>query len=76
MDTKFRWFARRLANELNLPRDWFDCGGTCYGTMTSWYNARYAGGALTVEYGRYPSRRRMTYYAPRQLLRAIGGWRV
>ena len=76
MDTKFRWFARRLADELNLPRDSFNCGGTCYGTMTGWYNARYAGGALTVEYGRRPSRKRMTYYAPRQLLRALGAWRV
>ncbi|HEY3016989.1 MAG TPA: M14 family zinc carboxypeptidase [Nocardioides sp.] len=74
-DTKWPAFARRLAHNLELPLKDFDCGGVCHGTMTGWYNHRFAGGAVTVEYGAHPGRHRMRVTAPRQLLRALGGWR-
>lgn len=75
-DTKDASFARRLARALRLPRTTLDCGGVCHGTMTSWFNARFPGAALTVEYGEHPSRHRMAVEAPRQLLRVLGARRV
>jgi protein MpaA len=74
-DTKDAGFARRLARALRLPRTSLDCGGLCHGTMTMWFNHRFRGSALTVEYGARPSRRRMAVEAPRQLLGALGAWR-
>ncbi len=68
-DTKDRAFARRVARALDLPRKTFDCGGVCYGTMTTWYNRYFEGSALTVEYGWRPTQRRLTQAAPRQLMR-------
>jgi murein peptide amidase A len=68
-------FARRLSEELRLPRKKFDCGGGCHGTMTQWFNRRFAGAQVTVEYGASPSRRYVNRFAPRGLLRAIGGHR-
>jgi len=70
-----RRFARRLAGALNLPRKSLTCGGTCHGTFTQWYMSRFAGVAVTVEYGSRPSRHRMTVTAPRQLLRVLGASR-
>ncbi len=70
-----RPFARRLADALDLPRRNLTCGGVCHGTFTQWYMARYAGVAVTAEYGPHPSRHRMTVTAPRQLLRFLGGSR-
>jgi predicted deacylase len=70
-DTKRPAFARRLADQLNLPRKPFTCGGVCHGTMTMWFNHNFAGAAITVEYGEHPSRDRMVNRAPRQLLRAL-----
>jgi protein MpaA len=75
-DTKDSRFARRLARALRLPQTRLDCGGTCHGTMTSWFNARFDGAALTVEYAAHPSRHRMTVEAPRQLLRVLGAHRA
>ncbi len=74
-DTKDPGFARRLARALELPRTSLDCGGVCHGTMTGWFNHRFAGAALTVEYGHRPPRHRMAVAAPRQLLRVLGAWR-
>jgi protein MpaA len=71
-DTKDPRFARRLARALRLPRTSLDCGGLCHGTMTMWFNHRFRGSALTVEYGARPSRHRMTRQAPRQVLRVLG----
>jgi len=45
-DTKDRRFAKRLARALRLPTKTFDCGGVCHGTMTGWYNHRFAGSAV------------------------------
>lgn len=72
---KKRWFARRLSDHLRLPRKEFSCGGTCHGTFSGWFNARFDGVAVTVEYGPDPSWERMRLRAPRQLLRALGGSR-
>lgn len=68
-------FARKVANKLNLPTSNLDCGGVCHGTMTGWYNHRYRGFALTVEYGSHPRRERMRVTAPRQVLSIFGASR-
>ena len=68
-------FAHKVARKLNLPTSNLDCGGVCHGTMTGWYNHRYRGFALTVEYGQHPSRRRMAVTAPRQVLSVFGASR-
>ncbi|MCB0909689.1 MAG: DUF2817 domain-containing protein [Nocardioidaceae bacterium] len=74
-DTKDPAFARRLARALKLPSKAFVCGGVCHGTMTGWYNHRFAGSAVTVEYDAHPPGVRLRKKAPRQLLRVLGGWR-
>ena len=43
--------------------------------MTGWYNHRYPGFALTVEYGARPGARLMRRVAPGQVLRVFGAWR-
>jgi murein peptide amidase A len=68
---KKRWFARRLVHELRLPAKEFACGNACHGTLTQWFNHKFDGVAVTVEYGENPSFQRMAVRAPRQLLRAI-----
>jgi murein peptide amidase A len=74
-DTKNAGFARRVAKVLGLPAKTFDCGGVCHGTMTGWYNDRFRGDALTVEYGARPSRRLMRKVAPERVLRVFRAWR-
>jgi len=44
--------------------------------MTGWFNSRFAGAALTVEYGARPSRHLMRVTAPRQVLRVFDARRV
>jgi len=68
-----RRFALRLARGLNLPRKRFVCGGVCHGTFTQWFNHRFEGKAVTVEYAAHPGRHRMRVRAPRQLVRTLGG---
>ena len=75
-DTKDPRFARRLARGLRLPQVSLDCGGLCHGTMTMWFNHRFRGAALTVEYGARPARHRMVVQAPRQLLGVLGAHRT
>lgn len=72
---KKRWFGRRLSRELQLPTKDFACGNGCHGTLTQWFNHNFRGVAVTVEYGKRPTFRRMNVRAPRQLLRAIGASR-
>jgi predicted deacylase len=74
-DTKRPAFARRVAKALRLPAKRFDCGGVCHGTMTQWFNHKFSGAALTVEYDARPPRRRMRVVAPRQVIGVLGGWR-
>ncbi len=68
-------FARRLASALRLPRTRLDCGGLCHETMTGWFNARFEGAALTVEYAARPSRSRLAVETPRELLDVMGATR-
>jgi murein peptide amidase A len=68
-----RPFALRLARRLDLPRKRFVCGGVCHGTFTQWYNHRFRGQAVTVEYAARPGQHRLRHRAPRQLVRALGG---
>jgi protein MpaA len=68
-------FQRRLSRGLRLPVRAFNCSGTCHGTMTSWYNARHAGTAITVEFGSSPSRYYLTHRAVRGTLGAVLGSR-
>jgi protein MpaA len=75
-DTKDPRFARRLARALRLPQTSLNCGGLCHGTMTGWFNHRFRGSALTVEYGVRPARRRMVLEAPRQVLDVLGAHRT
>ena len=68
-----RRFALRLSRGLNLPRKRLVCGGVCHGTFTQWFNHRFSGKAVTVEYGWRPGRHRLRDRAPRQLVRTLGG---
>jgi predicted deacylase len=70
-DTKNAAFSRRVADALNLPRKSFTCGGVCHGTMTGWFNSRFTGAAVTVEYGYRPSSRHLRTNAPEQVLRVF-----
>jgi murein peptide amidase A len=74
-DTKIPRFARRTARKLDLPLKSFTCGGVCHGTMTMWYNHRFRGAAVTVEYAAHPPRHRMRVRAPRQVLSIWGARR-
>ncbi|MDR6174980.1 protein MpaA [Nocardioides zeae] len=67
IDTKYPSWSRYVAEGLNLPLKNFNCGGVCSGTMTGWYNARYPGIAMTVEYGARPDATYMRTYAPRRV---------
>ena len=75
-DTKDPRFARRLARALRLPQTSLNCGGLCHGTLTMWFNHRFRGAALTVEYAAHPARRRMVVEAPRQVLGVLGAHRT
>jgi protein MpaA len=67
-------FSRRLARALDLPTSSLDCGSSCHGTMTMWFNHRFPGFALTVEYGAAPSAAKLRA-APDQILKIFGAWR-
>lgn len=69
-------FARRLAEAFRLPRKRFDCGGGCHGTMTQWYNRRFRGYMVTLEYSARPRWRYVHRLGPRALLKTVGGRRV
>ena len=71
-DTKKPRFAKKVARTLHLPAKTLDCGSVCHGTMTMWFNRRFAGTALTVEYGAHPSRRHLRRVVPRQVLTIFG----
>ncbi|TWH04737.1 putative carboxypeptidase [Nocardioides sp. J9] len=63
----------RLARQLRLPRRWLGVGnpsGTVSPTLTGWYNRRYAGVAITIEYSPRPSKRYRTIVAGRGITRA------
>lgn len=72
---KGRALVDRLHRGLHLPVRSFNCSGVCHGTMTEWYNARFPGVAVTVEYGRGVSRKVAVSTGPRGILRAVGARR-
>jgi murein peptide amidase A len=67
-------FSKKVARALGLPRTRLNCGSTCHGTMTMWFNHRSGGFALTVEYGAHPSAAKLAA-APDAILRLFGAWR-
>jgi predicted deacylase len=67
-------FSKRVARSLGLPMSRLDCGSSCHGTMTMWFNHRFRGFALTVEYGAHPAKRKIRA-APRKILKLFGAWR-
>lgn len=67
-------FSRRVAHALGLPMTSLDCGSSCHGTMTMWFNHRFKGFALTVEYGARPPAARLRS-APDAILKVFGAWR-
>lgn len=48
-------FVRRLATNLGLPVESYNCSGVCRGSMTGWYNDTHEGVAVTIEYSPSPS---------------------
>jgi hypothetical protein len=67
-------FSRRVARALDLPMTRLNCGSTCHGTMTMWFNHRFPGFALTVEYGASPSAAKLRA-APDRILGLFGASR-
>jgi predicted deacylase len=67
-------FSRKVARALRLPTSHLRCGSSCHGTMTMWFNHKFPGFALTVEYGAHPSRARLRA-APNKILGLFGAWR-
>jgi predicted deacylase len=67
-------FSRRVAHALGLPVSSLDCGSSCHGTMTMWFNHRFRGFALTVEYGAAPPASKLRS-APDRILKLFGAWR-
>ncbi|HEY9291457.1 MAG TPA: M14 family zinc carboxypeptidase [Microlunatus sp.] len=64
----YKKFSRKVANTLQLPRKRFSCNGGCHGTMTMWFNRKFDGKALTVEYGAHPSRKYLRGTVARRVL--------
>jgi predicted deacylase len=67
-------FSRRVARSLRLPMSHLNCGSTCHGTMTMWFNHKFKGFALTVEYGAHPPKAKLRSAAGR-ILKLFGAWR-
>jgi murein peptide amidase A len=67
-------FSEKVARALDLPMSRLDCGSSCHGTMTMWFNHRFKGFALTVEYGASPSKAKLRA-APDKILKLFGAWR-
>ena len=51
-----------------------NCGSSCHGTMTMWFNHTLPGFALTVEYGGSPPAAKLRS-APDKILHLFGAWR-
>ena len=67
-------FSKRVARSLGLPMSRLTCGSSCHGTMTMWFNHRFSGFALTVEYGAHPATSKLRT-APDKILKLFGAWR-
>lgn len=66
---------RRLARSLGLPIRAFNCTGVCHGSMTSWFNTKHRGAAITVEFGPSPGQAYLRGRAARGTLAAVLGSR-
>ena len=75
-DSKRPKFARQVANRLHLPAKSLDCGSVCHGTMTMWFNHRFRGVALTVEYGAHPPKKLPAPHGARAGAVAVPGRRL
>jgi murein peptide amidase A len=75
LDSRRPGFSRRVSRALHLPVSHVTCGGVCGGTMTQWFEARFPGTAITVEYPAHPSSHTLRVQAPQALLRLFGGGR-
>lgn len=74
IDTSFSRTGKlgaRLARGLHLPKKKFDCNGGCHGTFTQWFNAKFDGVAITVEYGKRLSRTQIEKTGPTGLLSSV-----
>jgi|KBSMisStaDraftv2_1062788.scaffolds.fasta_scaffold736502_2 hypothetical protein len=67
-------FSRRVAHALDLPMTKLNCGSRCHGTMTMWFNHKFPGFALTVEYGTSPPASKLRT-APDRILHLFGASR-
>ena len=67
-------FSKRVARALGLPMSRLNCGSTCHGTMTMWFNHKFSGFALTVEYAANPPKAKLRA-APANILELFGAWR-
>ena len=68
---KTRALAQRLVTALELPAKTFSCGTGCHGTMTQWFNVKWPGAGLTVEYGSPMTDRQVFITGPRGLLSSV-----
>ncbi|HET6151958.1 MAG TPA: M14 family zinc carboxypeptidase [Marmoricola sp.] len=68
---KARSLALRLVDGLHLPAKVFNCNSGCHGTLTEWYNHKFPGAALTVEYGYKISHYQARVSGPDGLLAAV-----
>lgn len=68
---KARPLALRLVDGLGLPPSVFNCHRGCHGTMTQWFNKKFPGSALTVEYGARLSWRQANVTGPAGVLSAV-----
>ena len=75
LDDEGTALQRRLARGLGLPIREFNCTGKCHGTMTSWFNHKHRGAAITVEFGYSPGRAYLRGRATDGTLRAVLGSR-
>ncbi|NRQ49801.1 M14 family zinc carboxypeptidase [Aeromicrobium stalagmiti] len=75
-DTGNNKWAKRLADQIRLPRKAFDCFSSCHGTYSMWFRKHHAKGAvITVEMPRSPSKKYLTRIAPRAILRSLNATR-
>lgn len=73
--SKTQELAKRLVTDLELPAKRFSCGTGCHGTMTQWFNVKWPGAALTVEYGSPMTDRQVFVTGPRGLLASVNALR-
>ncbi|MCW2840063.1 MAG: hypothetical protein JWR55_1546 [Aeromicrobium sp.] len=75
-DTGNNKWAKRLADQIRLPRKAFDCFSKCHGTYSMWFRKHHPKGAvITVEMTKSPSKKYLERVAPRAILRSLNATR-